>query len=161
MKNVIIACFLLIITSKCFSQDVYKTPSGKRYHLSSCRMVENVSRKLVNVEAINTFKLTPCKICKPPAKDQLEKRLTGEDKSVGTSASVRCKGITKKGERCKHQTRLANGYCYQHTKQNSDRAQTSDQSQTETTTSRCGAKTRSGKPCKRKVKGGGFCYQHS
>lgn len=24
----------------------------------------------------------------------------------------------------------------------------------------CGAPTRSGKPCQRKVKGGGYCYQH-
>ncbi|MEW6210375.1 MAG: DUF5763 domain-containing protein, partial [Acidobacteriota bacterium] len=24
----------------------------------------------------------------------------------------------------------------------------------------CGARTRSGKPCQRKVQGGGYCYQH-
>ncbi len=121
-------------------------------------MVENVSSKLVGIDVINSSKLTPCKICKPPQKKELEKRFTPEDKSVGTSISVQCKGFTKKGKRCKHRTQLANGYCFQHTQQNSQET-TSSQSTT-TTTQRCGAKTQSGKPCKRKVKGGGFCYQH-
>ena len=31
---------------------------------------------------------------------------------------------------------------------------------TDETVSICGAPTKSGKPCQRKVKGGGYCYQH-
>ncbi|MFL6215470.1 MAG: hypothetical protein ACJ74J_16435 [Blastocatellia bacterium] len=31
---------------------------------------------------------------------------------------------------------------------------------TDETVSVCGAPTKSGKPCQRKVKGGGYCYQH-
>jgi hypothetical protein len=33
-------------------------------------------------------------------------------------------------------------------------------SATDETVSICGAPTKSGKPCQRKVKGGGYCYQH-
>ena len=33
-----------------YSQNVYKTPYGKKYHLASCRMVENVSSKLVDAK---------------------------------------------------------------------------------------------------------------
>ena len=33
-------------------------------------------------------------------------------------------------------------------------------SSTDETVSICGAPTKSGKPCQRKVKGGGYCYQH-
>lgn len=160
MKYLVSVFFLFAISFKCVAQDVYKTPSGKRYHLSSCRMVENVSRKLVGIDAITTFKLTPCKICKPPLKSELGEQLSSEDKSVGTATSVRCKGYTKQGTRCKHQTRLANGYCYQHTKQNSEAARSSQNTTSNSSTSLCGAKTKTGKRCKRKVKGGGFCYQH-
>ena len=28
--------------------------------------------------------------------------------------TVQCKGLTKSGTRCKHMTRIANGYCFQH-----------------------------------------------
>ncbi|QHI36233.1 hypothetical protein IMCC3317_15920 [Kordia antarctica] len=162
MKYLLII-FLFLVCLKIQAQSVYKTPSGKRYHLSSCRMVENVSSKLVGLDTINSCKLTPCKICKSPPKSQLEKRFNPEDKSVGTSVSVRCKGKTKKGTRCKHKTKLANGYCYQHTKQNSNSARSSQNassSNKNTAASRCLGKTNAGKRCKRKVKGGGYCYQH-
>ncbi|WP_394330258.1 DUF5763 domain-containing protein [Kordia algicida] len=72
--------------------------------------------------------------------------------------------MTQKGKRCKHQTRLANGYCYQHTKQNSDRTISSKnkyKNSKKSATPTCGAKTQSGKRCRRKVKGGGYCYQHT
>ncbi|KAB8152486.1 hypothetical protein EZY14_013845 [Kordia sp. TARA_039_SRF] len=75
---------------------MYKTPSGARYHLSSCRMVENVSKKLSGVAEINAAKLTPWKICKPPSISQLKKGNSFTDKSVGTATSVRCKHYTKR-----------------------------------------------------------------
>ena len=157
----LLTIFLFLVSLNIQAQDVYKTPSGKRYHLSSCRMVENVSSKLIGLESIQKSKLTPCKICKPPPKSKLEKRLNSEDKSVGTSVSVRCKGFTKKGTRCKHKTKLANGYCYQHTKQNSSSTRSSQNSSNNTSSSsRCLGKTKSGKHCKRKVKNGSYCYQH-
>lgn len=138
------------------AQDVYKTPSGKKYHLSSCRMVENVSKKLLGNSDISKYNLAPCKICKPPSTNNYVSSSGYSNKAVGTSSSVRCKGYTKKRTRCKHKTRLANGYCYQHTKQNS----TSNTTYSNSSTSTCGARTKSGGYCKRKVKGGGHCYQH-
>ncbi|WP_156168969.1 DUF5763 domain-containing protein [Kordia jejudonensis] len=148
--------FLFIISINIKAQDVYKTPSGKRYHLSTCRMVENVSSK-VALETIQLNKLTPCKICKPPPKNQLQKQLTSENKAVGTATSVRCKGYTQKGTRCKHKTKLANGYCFQHTKQDAKNYTPTKQ---QTTSTQCRGKTKSGKRCKRKVKNGSYCYQH-
>lgn len=95
-------------------QSVYKTPSGEKYHLGSCRMVENVSRKLANANDVAKYHLTPCKICKPPNLSSLSSSLSSANKAVGESNSVQCKGKTKKGTRCKHKTRIANGFCYQH-----------------------------------------------
>jgi len=154
MKYIIlIVSFVLYLNTD--AQNVYKTPSGKKYHLSSCRMVENVSKKLLGTNHISKYNLTPCKICKPPSINNYVNSSNSSNKAVGTSSSVRYKGYTKKGTRCKHKTRLANSYCYQHTKQNS-----SSISRYNITTSTCGSRIKSGGYCKRKVKGSGLCYQH-
>ncbi len=170
--QVVYALFLLLFSSsKVFSQSVYKTPSGEKYHLASCRMVENVSAKLVGKDDISYHGLTPCSFCKPPAKNKIITKLGLVGKAVGESISVRCNGYTQKGTRCKHKTRLANVYCYQHTKQNSGSSYQiqstpnyfnsgSSHNLNSTTSSRCGAKNKTGGHCKRKVKGGGRCYQH-
>ncbi|KGL62923.1 DUF5763 domain-containing protein [Polaribacter sp. Hel1_85] len=143
------------------AQNVYKTPSGKKYHLSSCRMVKNVSKKLLGKNDISKYSLTPCKICKPPVFKDLVKTNNFTNKAIGSSKSVRCKGITKKGTICKHFTKIANGYCYQHTSQDKKKSVRKTYfSSSKNTTTLCGARTKSGKPCKRKVKGGDFCYQH-
>jgi hypothetical protein len=91
------------------SQAVYKTPSGKKYHLATCHMVKNVSSKIFLAEA-NELGLTACLICKPAS-------LSPQPfiKPVqGTSTTVKCSGLTKAGNRCRHRTSIANGYCYQH-----------------------------------------------
>lgn len=49
-----------------FGQLVYKTPSGKKYHLESCRMVKNFSEEITIQEALK-LGLGPCSICKPSA----------------------------------------------------------------------------------------------
>ncbi|MCH3883266.1 MULTISPECIES: DUF5763 domain-containing protein [Tenacibaculum] len=158
MKYITIIFFIFLsFNSK--SQNVYKTPSGKKYHLASCRMVENVSKKLLGISDVSKFHLSPCKICKPPILKGLVKSFNSKNKAVGKSKSVRCKGVTKKGTRCKHVTKIANGYCYQHTNQDSkQKIQKTSFSSNKATL--CGARTKSGKSCRRKVKGTGYCYQH-
>lgn len=173
MKTKFLILFLLLYSYLLFGQSVYKTPSGKKYHLASCGMVENVSAKLVGEEGITYHGLTPCKFCKPPAKNQITTKFGLISKAIGESISVRCIGLTQKRTRCKHKTRLANGYCYQHTKQNSspnyhspstpnylNTTSSSSSRSNSVTATRCGAKNKSGGYCKRKVKGGGRCYQH-
>ena len=103
--------FFLFVSTLGTSQTVYKTPSGAKYHLASCRMVNNVSKELPISEAIQ-LGLEPCKICKPPVLDLLSKSPT--KRTSGESNTVQCKGITKDGTRCKHMTSIANGYCFQH-----------------------------------------------
>lgn len=155
--KVLIFFWLISFSTTGKTQDVYKTPSGKKYHLNSCRMVENVSKKLADELVINKYNLSPCKICKPPIKNSLQKDYSATNKAVGEAKSVQCKGKTKKGKRCKHKTRLANEYCYQHTKQNSFQNSVNI---FKPSSSSCGAKNKSGGYCKRKVKSGGYCYQH-
>ena len=113
MKFATLVYFLLI--SLCVqAQTVYATPTGKKYHMESCRTVNNVSKKLKLKEAIE-IGLTACKICKPPTEVIVRNNLVSpSNKAKGESQTVQCKGRTKAGNRCKHKTSIANGYCFQH-----------------------------------------------
>ncbi|MEZ4908983.1 MAG: DUF5763 domain-containing protein [Saprospiraceae bacterium] len=157
-KSFLIIIISAITFSSAISQRVYKTPSGKRYHLKTCKMVENVSNELICIEEIEKYHLTPCKICKPPVKNKINfqgPRAT----PIGKAKTVQCKGITKSGNRCEHMTSLANGYCYQHTEQNSGTKKIKE-IKNSSSVYYCGARTKSGGTCKRKVKKGEKCYQH-
>ena len=103
--------YLLLISLNAKSQNVYKTPSGAKYHLATCRMVKNTSQEITLNQA-EAMGLGACKICRPPIISGSNAFL--EKKAKGESSTVRCKGMTKAGTRCKHMTRIANGYCFQH-----------------------------------------------
>jgi hypothetical protein len=109
----IIFFFVSIITN---SQSVYRTPSGTKYHLSTCRMIKNVSHKISYKQAAE-LGLLPCKICSPrdaTAQGFARKTKVGSKEAKGESKTKQCIGQTKKRMRCKHRTRNVNGYCAQH-----------------------------------------------
>lgn len=99
--------FVCGVSESVLSQSVYKTPSGKKYHLTFRRMVENVSEKLT-VDEATELGLEPCKICKPPS----DAALPVAGKAKGQQSSVQCKALTKRGIRCQHITGIAGGYYY-------------------------------------------------
>lgn len=111
MKKLFLALILALVSSILFAQTVYKTPSGKKYHLAKCRMVKNTSAEMSVTEAIAAG-LEPCKICNPQNTEVF--KASGPSKSKGTAKTVQFAGITRSGNRCKHMTAIANGYCYQH-----------------------------------------------
>ena len=108
--SISLVCFVVLISA----QTVYKTPSGNKYYLASCRMVKNVSHQLSIANA--TFQgLEPCRICKPPINARLG--IVGtKKKAQGVNSNNRCIGITKSGTRCKRNTRIGNDFCFQHLK---------------------------------------------
>lgn len=94
------------------AQTVYKTPSGAKYHLSSCRMVKNVSSALPLEKAVREG-LSFCKICNPPQSPTLG--IIGKPKkTAGTNSQNRCSATTKSGTRCKRNTRIGNNFCFLH-----------------------------------------------
>lgn len=102
---------LLLASFSTSAQKIYKTPSGAKYHLGSCRMVKNVSEE-ISFERAAQLGLDPCKICRP--QDYRALGLKSSNTAQGQKETVQCKGTTKKGTRCKHMTSIANGYCFQH-----------------------------------------------
>jgi hypothetical protein len=101
---------LLLFSVSVKAQSVYKTPSGAKYHLATCRTVKNVSEEIAISQA-KELGLEPCKICKPQT---IYASGSSTNKAQGQTTTVQCSGITKAGTRCKHITRIANGYCFQH-----------------------------------------------
>lgn len=110
-EKVILLNFFLLLAAIVNAQAVYKTPSGNKFHLATCRSVKNVSEKITIDEAYK-LGLTPCKICKPAIYTNPVK--PAPKKEQGTGAGVQCKGLTKAGARCRHFSKIANGYCFQH-----------------------------------------------
>lgn len=108
--------FILTLSLAATAQKIYKTPSGAKYHLGSCRMVQNVSEEISFEEAAE-FGLAPCKICKPQDFKAMGLK-SSKNTARGQSQTVQCNGTTKKGTRCKHMTSIANGYCFQHNPDN-------------------------------------------
>lgn len=104
--------FLVVFSLTATAQKIYKTPSGAKYHLGSCRMVQNVSEEISFEEAAQ-LGLGACKICKPQDYNALGLKAS-KNTAQGQSQTVQCSGTTKKGTRCKHMTSIANGYCFQH-----------------------------------------------
>lgn len=80
---------LLYFAIAASGQSIYKTPSGKKYHLGTCRMVKNVSEK-ITPEKAKALGLEACLICRPNIDDL---KFSTENKAKGESASVQCKGI--------------------------------------------------------------------
>lgn len=105
------ALFILFLAINISAQNVYKTPSGSKYHFSTCRMVKNVSSTLSLISAQKQG-LTGCKICKPPSVSG--KYLSTKKKAQGTNSLSQCRGVTKIGKRCKRKTRIGNDFCFQH-----------------------------------------------
>ncbi len=110
-KHHILFLFVIVFSFSLRAQTVYKTPSGVKYHLASCRMVKNVSEEITIIKA-KELGLGTCKICTP--QNIYGAQTPSNSKAQGQNTTVQCKGLTKVGNRCKHMTSIANGYCYQH-----------------------------------------------
>ena len=107
----ILFLFMNFLNINLKSQNIYKTPSGLKYHLENCKMVNNVSTKIILADT-KKLNLTACKICKPPI--NAVSYTTHLTKAKGVGPTYYCSGITKRGTACKHKTKITNGYCYQH-----------------------------------------------
>ncbi len=145
------------------AQSVYKTPSGKKYHYIGCRYVKKSKAIQVDSESIARLGLGACKVCSPRIGSSRSE--TSNFIKTFTSKSTpsnQCLGKTQKGARCKRITNSVSGYCFLHSDLSTQKHsfKSYSRSTSKSFTSTCGARTKSGGFCKRRVKGGGRCYQH-
>lgn len=100
---------------------------------------------------------TLCLKCWTWNKTHKEKKLSENEHK--TSSSVQCKGITKKGLRCKNMTLNESGFCYQHENQNTS-TQTNTPKVNEKTERQTGT-TATGAPQYTGPRGGTYHYSKS
>ena len=118
--------FIIIITlgftSLAFSQDVFTTKTGEKYHKESCRYLSK-SKYRVDLKDAIQYGYDPCSVCKPPAKasnsssntsNYTRSNTTNTSSNTSSSSATQCTGKTKAGNRCKRTTKSASGRCYQH-----------------------------------------------
>ena len=113
-----IAFVFLLLTCSAFSQTVYVTKSGKKYHNENCRYLTNSTVSIDLSEAAGRG-YTACKVCKPPKSDftlpyGTEDKNPDEYKRTESQEKVQCSATTKSGNRCKRTTKSSNGKCWQH-----------------------------------------------
>ncbi len=98
MKKIIIITFFLFLglSWKGYSQTVYASDKGEKYHTADCKLSGDA--KDIKLAAAKKAGKGPCGICKP-------------DVAV---VAKQCAGKTADGTRCKRMTASKAGKCYQH-----------------------------------------------
>jgi hypothetical protein len=103
---------LLSPYSTLFSQTVYVTKTGKKYHSDNCRYLSQSKIRTTVDEALSK-NYSPCSVCAPPSSSQ-DKSTTTQTAPIKSATSSQCTAQTKAGKRCSRQTKEANGRCWQH-----------------------------------------------
>ena len=98
-KILILSVFLFLgLTFKAFSQTVYTSPKGEKYHTADCRLSGEASPvKLADAKKAGKG---ACDICKP--------------NELGKAKLNQCSSKTADGTRCKRMTANKNKKCFQH-----------------------------------------------
>jgi hypothetical protein len=100
MKKIFaITLFLFFaVAIKGFSQTVYASDKGQKYHTADCKLSGDA--KDMTLTTAKKAGKGPCGICKP--EDHFKDK------------TVQCSGKTADGTRCKRMTSAKGGKCYQH-----------------------------------------------
>lgn len=121
-KIVLLTLLLTFFVVNVFSQTVYITKTGAKYHSEGCRYLSKSKIAIDLTDAIAKG-YGACSVCKPPTKissstvpntKSTNSEVKKSTNSVSQSVSVQCSAITKAGTRCKRMTKSSNGLCWQH-----------------------------------------------
>lgn len=100
MKKIFTITFLLFLglATKGYSQTIYSSAKGEKYHTADCNLSGDASG--MKLDAAKKAGKKPCGVCKPDdhTKDKV----------------AQCSGKTSDGTRCKRMTASQGGKCYQH-----------------------------------------------
>lgn len=115
------ATIFYLLLGNVFSQTVYKTKTGKKYHLENCGYLSK-SKIEISLSDAMAQGLTACSKCNPPSKTENTPKSTQTAPQQQNTApttpkstqSTQCTATTKAGTRCKRMTKSPNGLCFQH-----------------------------------------------
>jgi len=125
-KLLFLTVIFSLLLSNVFSQTVYVTKTGKKYHVETCRYLSKSKYSIELSDAIARG-YDPCSVCKPPTiantkssgyqapqQQKQEQQNYNPPTNEQQSQSVQCSATTKAGSRCKRMTKSPNGKCWQH-----------------------------------------------
>lgn len=118
-KTLLLFTFLFLLVNTIYSQTVYVTKTGAKYHSENCLHLSRSSRSIELKQAIDAG-YQGCKVCKPIASNSSTNTSqnfvppSNYSQNSSSSSSVQCSGKTQKGLRCKRLTTSGSGRCYQH-----------------------------------------------
>lgn len=128
MKSKILLLTLLLTFSvvNVFSQTVYITKTGTKYHTDGCRYLSQ-SKIAIELSDAIAKGYGACSVCKPATeisrstttnttspKTEVKSPTSQSTNTMSQSVSVQCSATTKAGTRCKRMTKSSNGKCWQH-----------------------------------------------
>ncbi len=101
MKKIIVLLVfgLMFFAHKGFSQTVYSSAKGEKYHTADCKLSGDADN--MTLSAAKKAGKSQCGVCKPD--EHLKDKV------------AQCGGKTTDGKRCKRMTASKAGKCYQHT----------------------------------------------
>ncbi|MBU0487641.1 MAG: hypothetical protein KKD31_06790 [Bacteroidetes bacterium] len=112
----LIVLMLSIVSGSVFSQTVYTTKTGTKYHKGNCRYLSKGAYEISLPDAISQG-YTPCSVCKPNSQAN-STTVSPSPKTYTPSGnslqSVRCSATTKAGSQCSRMTKSPNRKCWQH-----------------------------------------------
>ena len=123
MRKHVLLLFFFLFALVCQAQTVFKTRTGSKYHVETCRYLKSsIETTVAQAQADG---LTACSVCRPGTgksgaaasssfTSESEGGTSTTTSSGSSSGSVQCSGTTKAGARCKRMTTSTNGRCYQH-----------------------------------------------
>ena len=106
----IVLFFLIALSNYAYSQTVYVTKSGEKYHKDGCQYLSKSKIETTLSEALKNG-YDACKVCKPENKSSTSVNTL---ETPTPQKSTQCSALTKTGSRCKRMTKNANGKCFQH-----------------------------------------------
>ena len=114
VRSSVLILLVLLFSLSVYSQTVYITRTGQKYHDDGCRYLSRSKIETTLAEAKNSG-YTACSVCSPPTSvtsGQGQKQL--KTQPIRSVTSTQCTASTKTGRRCLRMTTNANGRCWQH-----------------------------------------------
>ena len=114
--TVLLILCALFISQNAYSQTVYVTRTGEKYHDDGCRYLSK--RKIeTTLKKAKESGYGACSVCKPPtaiSSEKIQTQVISPQAPTKTATSTQCTARTKSSARCSRMTTNANGKCWQH-----------------------------------------------
>lgn len=113
VRTFLLTCTLTVLASSAYSQTVYVTNTGAKYHATGCQYLSK-SKIAVQIDSAIIKSYTACSVCKPKISSSSKQGIAEHSSSAEPASTTQCVALTKAGNRCLRITKEPGGRCWQH-----------------------------------------------